>query len=251
MKKKNVDIILPVYNSENYIIDTIKSIINQTYKDWRLIIIDDNSTDSTERVIINFINSNQYKNKILFFKNKINKGQAFSRNKALKLVKSEFVGFIDSDDTWAKNKLRTQIKFMLKNNYYFTYSNYKSLKNKLIKNISVPNFFDYKNYVRNTSIATSTMIVKKKILSKVFFPSLRLCEDYYFKCRLLKKVNAYKCPQIYSYYRLTNSSLQSNRLKVLFAVWNINKNLNKMNIINNLLSIFFISYNSLKKYGFR
>jgi teichuronic acid biosynthesis glycosyltransferase TuaG len=160
--KKNVDIILPVYNSENYIIDTIKSIINQTYKDWRLIIIDDNSTDSTERVIINFINSNQYKNKILFFKNKINKGQAFSRNKALKLVKSEFVGFIDSDDTWAKNKLRTQIKFMLKNNYYFTYSNYKSLKNKLIKNISVPNFFDYKNYVRNTSIATSTMIVKKK-----------------------------------------------------------------------------------------
>ena len=95
------------------------------------------------------------------------------------------------------------------------------------------------------------MIIKKKIINNIFFPSLRLCEDFYFKCRILKIVKAYKCPHIYSFYKIRNNSLQNDRLKVLLAVWNINKNLNKMNFIDNIISIFFISLNSLKKYGFR
>lgn len=251
MFNNRVDIILPVYNSKSFILDTLRSVIKQAYQDWRVIIIDDGSTDNSVDLINKFLKSSKYKKKFILIQNKINKGQAFSRNLALKCCNSKFIAFIDSDDVWQKNKLKKQINFMVKNNYNFTYSDYKSIKNNKIKTIKTPNFFNYKNFTKNTSIATSTMIIKKKILKNIIFPDLELCEDYYFKCQILKLNNAYKCPGVYSFYRLRNKSLQSERLRVLLTLWKINKNLNKMNFINNLVSIIFIIINSLKKYAFR
>jgi teichuronic acid biosynthesis glycosyltransferase TuaG len=202
--------------------------------------VDDSSNDGTSELIINFINNYFNKNKFLLKKNKKNYGQAFSRNLGLQYCNSEYVAFIDSDDFWEKNKLKKQIKFMSDHDYSFTYTDYKSIKKDKIKIIETPIFFDYKKFVNNTSIATSTIILKRKILNNIFFPKLRICEDYYFKCQILKLSNAYKCPGVYSFYRLRHDSLQSKRLKVLMAVWNINKIFNKMNFINNFISIFLI-----------
>ena len=246
-----VDIIIPVYNSQKYINKTIKSVFRQTYKNWKLIIIDDASTDDTKKILETIYKKKKNRKKIIILKNNINRGQAFSRNRGLKYSKSKFVTFLDSDDFWQKNKLKKQIKFMLKYNYDFTYSDYKSIKNNKIKTIKTPNFFNYKNFTKNTSIATSTMIIKKKILKNLLFPDLKLCEDYYFKCLILKSKDAYKCPGVYSFYRLRNNSLQSDRLRVFLTLWTINKNLNKMNFIDNLVSIFFVIINSFKKYAFR
>ena len=251
MYNKKVDIVLPVYNSEDFILDTLQSIIKQTYKNWRIIIIDDHSNDSSVELINKFVEENLSKKKIVFIKNKKNKGQAFSRNLALKYCNSEIVAFIDSDDTWQKNKLKKQITLMLKNGYIFTYTDYKTIKNKKIKIIKTPNFFNYKTFIKNTSIATSTMIIKRKILKNIFFPDLELCEDYYFKCKILKFSEAHRCSGVYSFYRLRRNSLQSSRFKVLLSLWNINKSLNNMKFINNLISILFIALNSLNKYAFR
>jgi teichuronic acid biosynthesis glycosyltransferase TuaG len=246
-----IDIILPVYNSKNFIFHAINSIISQTYKNWKLIIVDDKSNDGTRELIEQFIRSSKYKKKILFIKNDKNIGQGLARNLALKKTNSKYIAFIDSDDIWEKNKLKKQIKFMIDNHYDFTYTDYISLKKKKKKIIITPNSYNYASFINNTSIATSTMIVEKKILKNIFFLSLRLCEDYYFKCQILRKTISYKCPKVYSFYRLRNNSLQSSRMKVLFAVWNINKKLNKIGFINNLISIFSISYNSFRKYGLR
>ena len=252
MYKNSVDIILPVYNSKKYILTTINSIIKQNYKYWNLIIIDDSSNDGTFQILQKFKKKNSNNKRIYLYQNSKNRGQAFSRNLALKKSKSTFIAFIDSDDFWEKNKLKEQIKFMINNKYNFTYTDYKSIKkNNRTKVIKTLDFYDYKTFITNTTIATSTMIVKKNIINNIFFPPLRLCEDFYFKSQILKKTNAYKCPRVFSYYRIRNNSLQSSRLKVFLAIWNINKNFNKMNFINNLISIFFISYNSFKKYGFR
>ena len=246
-----VDIIVPVYNSQKYISKTINSVFRQTYKNWKLIIIDDASTDDTKKILETIFKKKKVRKKITILKNNINMGQAFSRNRGLKYCNSKFIAFIDSDDIWQKNKLKKQINFMLKYNYDFTYSDYKSIKNNKIKTIKTPNFFNYKNFTKNTSIATSTMIIKKKILKNLLFPDLKLCEDYYFKCLILKSKDAYKCPGVYSFYRLRNNSLQSNRLRVFLTLWMINKNLNKMNFVDNLISIFFVIINSFKKYAFR
>lgn len=251
MLKKTVDIILPVYNSKKYIVSTIYSIIRQSFKSWNLIIIDDCSNDGTYKILEHIQKKYNKENKIFLYRQNINRGQAEARNLGLKKSKSIFVAFIDSDDLWEKNKLIKQIRFMKDNNYKFTYSDYISFKNNNKKKVMVPDNYDYNSFIRNTSIATSTMIIKRNFINNVTFPPIRLCEDFYFKCLILKKTKAYKCSLVYSYYRIRNNSLQNNRMKVLFAVWSINKNLNKMNFFSNLLSVFFITYNSLKKYGLR
>ena len=249
--KNRVDVILPVYNSENFVIKTINSIVNQSYNNWRIIIIDDASTDKTLLILKNFCKNFIYKKKILLIKNFINKGQAYCRNIGLKYSKSEFVAFIDSDDLWIKKKLEKQIKFMNNFNYDFTYTDYKVCNKNKTKTVYAPINYNYSKFILNTSIATSTMIIRNRIISNLFPIKIRRCEDYLFKCKLLTKYNAYKYPGAYTKYILRKNSLQSSRIKVLLAVWNINKKFNKMNIMQNLFSVIFISINSLIKYGIR
>ena len=158
-----VDIIIPVFNSQKFISKTLKSVFRQTFKKWQLIIIDDGSTDNTIVIIKKICKKIKEKNKIIILKNNINKGQAFSRNRGLKHSKSKFVTFLDSDDFWDKNKLKNQINFMLSNNYDFTYTDYKIIKNNQIKKITVPDFYNYKKFIHNSSINTCSMILKKKL----------------------------------------------------------------------------------------
>jgi teichuronic acid biosynthesis glycosyltransferase TuaG len=252
ISKFYIDIIIPVYNSEKYIENTVMSVLKQTYKYWRLIIVDDGSTDNTRQILYKLYKKYRNKKKIIILKNDVNKGQALSRNLALKYSKSKLVSFLDSDDFWDKNKLKNQIKFMMSNNYDFTYTDYKIIKNNKITTIKVPDYFDYKKFIHNSSINTCSIILKKKIIKNIYFKNLRFSEDYFFKCQILKKnINAYRCPGSYAYYLLRDNSLQSNRFSVLISLWIINKNLNKMNFFNNIISMLAISFNSLKKYGFR
>ena len=105
----NVDIILPTYNCAEYIEEAINSVIGQTLENWKLIIIDDASKDSTTSLIKNYLNDKRIVLKIL----KKNKGQGFCRNLALRYSNSIYVAFIDSDDIWKKDKLKKQIELLL------------------------------------------------------------------------------------------------------------------------------------------
>ena len=143
---------------------------------------------------------------------------------------------------------------MKNNNYDFTYTYYKTFtaNKKIIKNIVTPNKFNFKSFTKNTSIATSSIIVKKNLVSKIKFFSTKICEDYYYKCQLLKKIGfAYCYPNCLTAYQIRRDSLQSNRMRNLFWIWKINKDLNRLDLFKNLISLFFISFNSVKKYGFR
>ena len=120
-KKIKVDIILPNYNSSEFIKETIKSVLSQTFKNWRLIIVDDCSDKKTKDILKKF--SKNKKIKIFWLKK--NKGAGFCRNYAIKKSKSPYLAFIDSDDLWKKDKLETQIRFMVTNNYFFTYTSFR------------------------------------------------------------------------------------------------------------------------------
>jgi len=252
-KKKNsqsVAIILPSYNSSDTISASINSILNQTYTNWKLIIVDDGSDEITKNILLKY--KKNKKIKIFFLKR--NKGAAYCRNLAIKKSKSYYIAFIDSDDLWQKNKLNLQINFMQKNSYFFTYTNYKTFKSDSLKKktILTPSKFNFNAFVKNTSIATSTMIVKRSTADKIKFSNTKICEDYYYKCQLLKKIgNAYCYPACLTEYQIRKNSLQSNRIRNLYWIWKINKTLNRFNILKNLMSIFLISLNSLNKYGFR
>ena len=125
-KEIKVDIILPNYNSSNYIKDTIKSVLNQTYKNWNLIIVDDCSDKKTKKILKDYLKNKR----IRIYWLKKNKGAGYCRNFAIKKSKATYLAFLDSDDQWKKNKLESQIRYMEANNYLFTYTNYETFGKK-------------------------------------------------------------------------------------------------------------------------
>jgi teichuronic acid biosynthesis glycosyltransferase TuaG len=246
-EKPKVTIILPNFNSHLFIKKTLDSILKQTYSNWKLFIIDDCSDNKTKSILKKFIKNNR----INIFWLKKNKGAGYCRNFGIKKADSKYFAFIDSDDLWKKNKLKNQIKFMMKNKYDFTYTNYETI-GKVKKYIIPPRKFTFKKFIRNTSIGTSTMIVTSKIAKKIKFTNTEICEDYYYKCKILKKVGHAHClGQSLTKYRIRNNSLQSSSLKNFYWIWKINKKYNKLNFLDNFISLFFISLNSIKKYRFK
>ena len=250
--KSKLNIILPNYNKEDYLEETINSIINQTFNDWELIIIDNYSTDQSKKIIKKY---NSHKKIFTYFLKK-NMGVSFSRNLGIRSSNSKYISFIDADDLWVSNKLENQIDFMEKYNYNFTYTDYTPFfdKEKRIfkKRISSPQSFNYEEFINNTSISTSSMILSRKIIGSVKFPKVKNLEDFSFKCKILKKANtAIKFNENSTFYRITKGSLTSNKFKNIYWLWYINKNLNNLSFFKNLKSLVLISINSLKKYGFK
>lgn len=117
-----VSIIMPSYNTAIYIEETIQSVLNQTYPNWELIIVDDCSNDNTDEVLEKIKDP-----RIHYLKNEKNCGAAVSRNKALCEAKGQWIAFLDSDDLWMPNKLEKQIRFMEENGYAFSYTNYEEI----------------------------------------------------------------------------------------------------------------------------
>ena len=96
------------------------------------------------------------------------------------------------------------------------------------------------------------MIIKRKIIINILFKNTKFCVDYFFKCKILKKIKiAFGVNKFLTNYRIRLNSLQSNKLRNIYWIWKINKEYNKLNFFDNLISILSISLNSLKKYGFK
>ena len=121
MEKNLVSIITPVYNGEKYIEKCIESVLNQTYKNLEMIIVDDGSIDNSENIIKKYTKENSF---IKYIKLKENRGISNARNVALKNATGRFVAFLDCDDIYYKDKIKKQVNFMIENNYFFTYTSY-------------------------------------------------------------------------------------------------------------------------------
>ena len=250
VKQPDIDIIIPNYNKAKYLNQCLDSILSQTYKNWKIYLVDDNSHDDSAKIFKKYENIDN----INFFLLKENKGPAFCRNYAIDKSSSEFIAFMDSDDFWPKDKLKKQINEMLKNDYNFTYTDYNFFLNdneEKIKTIKMPLFLDYKNFILKSSMSTSSIIISRNSLGNVRFKNVDQ-EDYLFKCDLLKKGEiAFNSKDTFVYYRINKNNRSANKLKNFVSLWQINKIHNHLNFFTNLKSLFFISFKSLKKYGFK
>ena len=250
VKQPDIDIIIPNYNKAKYLNQCLDSILSQTYKNWKIYLVDDNSNDHSTEILKKYENIDN----INFFFLKENKGPAFCRNYAIDKSSSEFIAFMDSDDFWPKDKLKKQINEMLKNDHNFTYTDYNFFFNdneEKIKTVKMPLFLDYKNFILKSSMSTSSIIISRNSLENVKFKNVDQ-EDYLFKCDLLKKgETAFNSKDTFVYYRINKNNRSANKLKNLVSLWQINKIHNQLNFFTNLKSLFFISINSLKKYGWK
>ena len=172
-----ISVIIPYYKKKEYIISSINSVLNQTYKNLEIIII----YDDLNKEDLNLLKKIKKKDKrIKIYINKKNLGAGRSRNKGIKLSKGIFVAFLDSDDLWKKNKLKKQIFFMKKNGINASHTSYTIINsnNKIIGSRNAKDM-SYKLLLKSCDIGLSTVVLKKEIItSKIKFANIKTKEDY-------------------------------------------------------------------------
>ena len=252
MKSKNdlVSIIVPVYNSEKFINDTIRTVQEQTYGNCELILVNDCSTDNSVSIIEKYVKED---NRIKLINLECNSGAAIARNTGIEQATGRYIAFLDADDLWHKEKLEKQIKFMKENEYEFTFTEYEFADehgkgNGII--VKVPEKINYKQALKNTTIWTSTVLFDEEKLGKelIKMPNVRRGQDTATWWKVLKQIdNAYGIDEVLSYYRRTNDSLSANKLKALKRTWNLYRNVEHLNIFYSFYNFGWYVLNAVKR----
>ncbi|KRJ22110.1 glycosyl transferase [Acinetobacter baumannii] len=225
-----VSIITPSYNSAKYIGKTIDSVISQTYKKWELIIIDDCSTDSSVEIIKDYENKD---NRIKLIQLKENSGAAVARNTGIQLARGRFIAFLDSDDSWLPEKLEKQLKFMLINNYYFTYTSYFKINenNEILGTMYIPSKVNYSQLLKTCVIGCLTVIYDAEKIGKQEFPPIRKRQDFALWLKILKKVDyAYGLQENLANYTIRSDSISANKLNAAKYNWFLYRNIEKLSL---------------------
>ena len=244
-----VSVIIPYFKKRNFIKETIVSVINQSYVNFEILIIyDDTNLNDFE-----FLQEiSKLDNRIQIINNNGRLGAGPSRNKGIESSNGKYIAFIDADDTWAPDKLKDQISFMKKNNYQISHTSYfiVSEKKKIIGQRKARNLLSVDEILKSCDIGLSTVVIEKKVITKttVKFPNLVTKEDFVFWLTLMKK--NYK---FYAYdSNLTNwtdskNSLSSSTIQKLLDGFKVYNNYMHFNIIKSLYYLICLSLNYLKK----
>ncbi len=244
-----VSIITPSYKSRDYIAETIKSVQNQTYKNWEMLIIDDNSPDDSNMIIEEFIKED---NRIKLIKLNKNRGPAIARNTGILNAKGKYIAFLDSDDLWSPKKLEKQINFMKKNGIHFTYSSYFIIDEfgKTLGKFITHEKADYKSLLKTNYIGCLTVIYDCEQVGKILMPeNLSKHEDYVTWLNIIKKIgNTKGILEPLAYYRVRKNSFSANKITVAKYQWKIYREIENLNIFKSMYYFIHYIYNGIKKH---
>lgn len=239
LKSGLVSIITPLHNGEDYVRETIESVLAQSYDNWEMIIVDDCSQDLGINIVQEFIVKDS---RIKLIVNKTNLGPALTRNTAINFAQGQYIAFLDSDDLWTPDKLSIQIEYMNSNNYPFTFTFYNQITEdggfiRSIDNISLK--VDYLSSIKSNKIGCLTAIYNVAYFGKVYMEDIAKRQDYTLWLKLLKKVQyAYCVPKVLANYRIRKNSVSSNKFKLIKYHWYIYRNIEKHSFTK---SFYFIS----------
>lgn len=242
--KDLISIVVPVYNAEEFLDDTISSVLNQTYKNWELLLVNDCSPDNSKKVYEKFKDDKRIK----WFDLKRNSGTAEARNKGIKESSGNYICFLDSDDFWDKDKLSKQVSFMKNNDCAFSFTGYEFAEEDGTlsgKKVHVPSKINYKGALKNTIIWTSTVMLDMKKLKKsdIYMPNVRRGQDTATWWKILKRIDyAYGLDEVLSYYRRNRNGLSFNKIVAFKRSWNLYRNVEKLGLVKSIyyFSIHFI-----------
>ena len=235
MKKQElVSVIIPVYNAGKFIGETIESVLNQTYENIELILVNDCSTDNSVEIIKSIKDK-----RIKLINNEVNSKAAVSRNNGIKVAQGRYICYLDADDKWDKDKLKKQIEFMKEKDCAFSFTGYEFADencNPKGKKVFVPDKITYEEALKNTTIWTSTVMFDMNKLTKedIYMPDVK-SEDTASWWKILKKIGyAYGLNEILSFYRRTEGTLSSNKFEAIKRIWNLYRNVENLNIFKSL-----------------
>ena len=242
-----ISIIIPYYKKKPFFIKTIKSVLNQSYKNFEVILVYDDTSKFDLRFVKKILQKVKKKKIII---NSKNLGVGLSRNIGIKNARGNFIAFLDADDIWHKDKLKEQLIFMKKNKINFSFTDYLIIdKNeKKIREIKAPKIIKYRDLLYSCDIGLSSVMARSKLLKSEAFPNLKTKEDYVLWLKLSKKnVKMMGINKTLTQWRKTGGSLSDSliqKLKDAFIVYN--KYL-KFNIVTSLILTFILSLNFIKK----
>ena len=236
---KLVSIVTPCYNSEKYIADAIKSVLDQNYSNWEMIIVDDVSYDKSTDIIEKYANKDS---RIRLIRMPKNSGAAVCRNRGIELAQGYYLAFLDSDDMWVPQKLAIQVEFMHANQYVLSFGSYKKMDedgNKLPKSfVSALRKVSYQDLLSSNKIGCLTAMYDMNKLGKVYMPLIRKRQDYALWLKILKKTSfAYGIPQSLGYYRVRKSSISSSKIEMLKWNWKLFKEVEELSYLKSFYSV--------------
>ena len=245
MQESLVSIITPCYNSANFIIETMESVIHQTYQNWELLITDDGSKDNSVSIIQDYVKKDS---RIRLFKIE-NSGAAVARNYSIKQARGMYIAFLDSDDIWLPFKLEKQIDFMELNNYNFTYSSYQKMdESGSLGNLVtiVKDRLNYKDMLSSNKIGCLTAVYNAEVLGKIYMPLIRKRQDYALWLKILKLTDfAYGLDEVLACYRIREVSISSSKVEMLQWNWKLFRAIEKKNFV---MSLYYLMQNILNKF---
>jgi teichuronic acid biosynthesis glycosyltransferase TuaG len=213
---------MPAYNAKAYLEEAIRSVIDQTFQDWELVVVDDASSDETSQILQALASQEP---RLVIDRLPQNRGVGRSRNRGLELARGRFVAFLDSDDRWHPEKLARQIAFMHDAGSVFSFTGYEVISAtgvRLSLAPPVPPQMSYEELLGNSLIGCSTVVLDLEGLGEVRFPDMRTRQDFALWCTLLRDGRkAAGLPDVLTQYRLSPSGISRNKLKGARQHWRV------------------------------
>ena len=243
-----VSIIMPNYNSEKYVEETINSVLSQTYQNWELLFVDDCSTDKSLELVRAFNDE-----RIKIFQNETNSGAAASRNYALREAKGKWIAFLDSDDLWMPEKLSKQLEFMAENNYDFTCTHYSAENDDSGSSVVFApkkDIYTYKEILKHCYIGCLTVMYNADKLGKIEMPAEAVKrEDFACWLRILRSGTNVVClHENLATYKIHTNSVSTNKVKMAKYQWNVYRKIEKISIIKSLYYMLNWAIKGILKY---
>ena len=209
-------IIMPSWNTEKFIGESIQCVIDQTYQNWELLIVDDCSTDRTDEVVASFTDA-----RIKYFKNEKNSGAALTRNRAMREAQGEWIAFLDSDDLWRPDKLEKQVHFMKSNGYVLSYTEYEKIDEEdkeLGIYVTGPEVVKKRKMYNYDYIGQLTMMYSAKHFGLIQIKDIKKNNDYAIRLQLYKNPNteAHLLKENLALYRVRKASISHDKFKRKF-----------------------------------
>lgn len=217
-----VSVIVPAYNAEKYIKQTVAAIQNQTYKNWELIIVNDGSTDSTADIVNSLLASDD---RIQFFSLDKNYGfPAVARNTGVQKAKGQWVAMCDSDDIWHPKKLELQLKALNKNKDVFCSTGLQNFSSESEIKFEDPGNtvlekVDFKRQLRRIRTPTSSIVIKRELMLEQPFREdevVRAREDIECWLRIHEHIDrSIKINYPLIWYRVSDNQLSASKMKMI------------------------------------
>lgn len=251
MNEPLVSIVIPVYNAEKYLNETIKTIQSQTYENWEAIFVDDCSKDNSLKILKA---AKKVDSRIKVFKMTQNQGNpSYPRNLGIEKARGNFLCFIDADDKWDPNKIEYQVKFMKKKKIAFSFTSYEYVDENCArsgKKVIAKEKLTYKECMKNNIISTITVMFDLDKINKnlIYMPHLKYVEDTATWWNIMRNgYDAYGIKDIFSYYRRVPNSNSSNKLKTLKSLWYLYRKIEKLNIVQTFYYFTLKNINAIRR----